>query len=102
MPSLVLYPGPELVPERLDDLVGGHAHVGRPLLEHHEDRADDPADRGDLHAVVVEVGRDGEVVAEQLVRAVDQMDLHRGHDTPDREGQPRPGVGTFAEYGYAQ
>ena len=77
---------PQLVAERLDDLVGGHTDVGGPLLEHHEQRAHDAAHRGDLDAVVVEVRGHGEVVAEQLVCPVDEMDLHRGHDTPQGRG----------------
>jgi hypothetical protein len=72
---------PQLVPERLDHLVGGDAHVGRPLLEHHEQRAHDATHRGDLDALVVEVRRHREMVAEQLICPVHEMDLHCGHDT---------------------
>ena len=68
---------PEVVAERLDHVVGGDAHVGRALLEHPEHRPEDPADRGHLDAVVVEVRRHGEVVTEELVGAVDEVDLHR-------------------------
>ena len=42
---------PEVVAERLDDVVGGHADVRRPLLEHPEHRAEHAAHRGDLDAV---------------------------------------------------
>src|SRR5262245_10649371 len=51
-------------------------------LEHPEDRADDPPHRAKLgRRTPVEGRRRREEVAEQLVRAVDQMDDHEGDDT---------------------
>ena len=67
---------PEVVAERLDHVVGGDAHVGRALLEHPEHRPEHPADRRHLDAVVVEVRRHREVVAEELVGPVDEVHLH--------------------------
>ena len=86
MPALVLVAGPQVVAERLDDVVGGDADVGGAVLEQLEHRAGDPAGRRHLPAVVGEVGRQGEVVAEQLVGAVDEVDVHRPHRGTD--GRP--------------
>ena len=72
-----LVAGPQVVAERLDHVVGGDADVGRALLEHPQHRAEHATDRRDLHAVGVEVRRHAEVVAEELVGAVDEVHLHR-------------------------
>ncbi len=39
-----LVAGPELVPERLDDVIGRHAQMRRAALEHAQDRPDDAPD----------------------------------------------------------
>ena len=50
-----LVPDPQLVAERLDDVVGGHAHVGRALFQHHQHGAQHTPGGGHLHAVGIEV-----------------------------------------------
>ena len=65
-----------LVAEGLDHLVGGDADVGGALLEHSEDRADDRPRGRHLAAVGRHVRWHREVVAEQLVRSVDEVNLH--------------------------
>jgi hypothetical protein len=71
-PGAGLVAGPQVVAERLDDVVRGDADVGGALLEEHQAGADDPS--GGAVPLVL-VGR-GEVVAEQLVGAVDEVDVH--------------------------
>jgi hypothetical protein len=44
---------------------------------HAQERRDDAADGGDLAPVAVARRREGVVVAEKLVRAVDEMDVQR-------------------------
>ncbi len=74
---------PELVAERLDDVVRGHAQVRAAALEHAQDRRDDAAHRPQLGGrAPIEHGRRREEVAEELVRAVDQVDMHGQNDTP--------------------
>ena len=58
-------------------MVGGDAEVGGALFDHLEDGGKDATDGGDLHAVLVLHGREGVKVAEELVGAVDEVDLHR-------------------------
>ena len=71
-----LVSGPEIVAERLDDVVGGDADVGRALLEELQDREDDAPGRADVDPVGRSVLGHREVVAEQLVGAVDEVGLH--------------------------
>ena len=73
-----LVAGPEVVAERLDDVVGGDADVRLAVLDdlehrlqHADDRAERPVDALGEAAQPVEV-------AEQLVRAIDQVDDHSG------------------------
>ena len=54
-PLARLVPRVQVVAERLDHVVGGHAHVRRALLQHHQHRAEHAPGRRDLHAVGVEV-----------------------------------------------
>ena len=61
------------------------------LAQEVEERADDPADRPDGLAPGPGRGWRAEVGAEELERAVDQMDLHSPTSrTPRRAGTPRP------------
>ena len=72
----VLVPRPQVVAERLDDVVGGHADVGGALLQHLQHGARPrPGWRATSSPVVGHVRRQREVVAEQLVGPVDQVDL---------------------------
>ena len=69
---------PSLVAKRLDHVVGCDPHMRGPIVEHRDQRAQHPADGADLTVLRVPVSAPGRVeVAEQLVGAVDQMDLHR-------------------------
>src|SRR2546425_792336 len=62
-----LVTGPQRVAKRFDDVIGGHAQVGRAALEHAEDRPDDTADRAErLGSVPVEGRPRREEVAGQL------------------------------------
>jgi len=65
--------GPEIVAERLDDVVGRDAEVCGAALEHAEDRAQHADDGADFVAVRVGLPRHGIEVPEQLVRAVEEM-----------------------------
>src|SRR5262249_42958057 len=71
-----LVPGPQIVTEGLDDVVGGHAEVRRAALEHLRGRMKDARYRAEwrVHAL----GRPPRAVevAEELVRAVDEVDDH--------------------------
>ena len=72
-----LVPGPEVVAEGLDDVVGCHPDVGGAVGEHPEQREHDAARRADLGAVVGGARRLAEEVPEELVRPVDEMDADR-------------------------
>ncbi len=67
---------PEVVAERLDDLVGGHADVGGPLFEEVVHRPQDPAGGTVGTGLRARLLGQAEVVAEQLVCPVDEMCLH--------------------------
>ena len=69
-------------------MIRRHADVGRTVGQHLEDRAQDATRRGDLHASLVAMRRCAEEVAEQLVGAVDQVDLHGGIESVTEK---RPG-----------
>ena len=62
-------------------MVGGHTDVRRPLPEQLQDRADDAPDGRDLLAGRGAVWGGAEEVAEQLVGAVDEVDLHGGPES---------------------
>ena len=66
----------EIVAERLDHVVAGDADVGRALLEQPDQRREHAAHGAHLLAVRARVRRHREEVPEQLVGAVDQVDLH--------------------------
>src|SRR6185436_985015 len=88
-PFAGLVPGPEVVAERLDDVVGRDAHVRGAGLEHLEDAVQD-AGGGGVRALRLRLAaRASQAVelAEQLVRAVDEVD---DHESPDRSA---PGGG---------
>ena len=71
-----LVTGPEAVAERLDDVIGRHADMGRTRLDQLQHRLQD-ADHGAewLVRALVESAQSVEV-AEQLVGAVDEMNDH--------------------------
>ena len=71
-----LVAGVEIVAEGFDDVVGGDAEVGGAFFDHLEHGGEDASDGGDLHALLVLHGRKGVEVAEELVGAVDEVDLH--------------------------
>ncbi len=90
MPAPGLVAGPQVVAERLDDVVGGHAEVGGPLAQHAEHREHHAPGGADLLAVVGRPWRLAEELAEQLVGPVDQMHLHARSLAgvgPDRHGR---------------
>ena len=66
---------PQAVAERLDDVIGGDAHVRGAAIDHAEDRADDAAHGADLTAVLVARRGHGVEVPEQLIRAVDEVNV---------------------------
>ena len=71
-----LVPRPQLIAERLDDVVGRHADVAGAALDHAEHGAHDPPGCGHLTPAAVDVRRQGEEVAKQLVGAVYEIDVH--------------------------
>src|SRR3954447_7791688 len=75
---------PELVPERLDHVVGGDADVRAVLLEVLEHGVQHA--RGGAVAAVVAAATPAVEVTEELVGAVEEVDDHRGHE----DGRPAP------------
>src|SRR5207249_1372641 len=70
--------GPEIIPEGLDDVVGGDTEVGGPLLDHLQHRMQQARDRAQgLVLAFVEAALAVEV-AEQLIGAVQYMHDHQG------------------------
>ena len=73
-----LVAGPELVTERLDDMVGGNAKMRGALLDHLQDGVEHARDgREGLVLSLVESAQAIEM-AEELVGAVDEMNDHAG------------------------
>ena len=77
---------PHVVAEALDHVVGGDADVCRAVLHQHQGRADHAGGRRIRMSVAVPRRRT-EVLAEQLVGAVDQMNTH-GAQPYDPEHAP--------------
>ena len=69
---------PQPVAERLDDVIGRHRDVRGAAGDHAQHRREHASHRADLHAVRVTRRRHRIVVPEQLVRAVDQVNVHAG------------------------
>src|SRR5262249_37710821 len=68
---------PQVVAERLDDVIRRDAEVRRAALEEADHRRDDRSCPTYLDALVVHVSRPGrKVLAEELVRAVDEVHAH--------------------------
>ena len=70
---------PEVVAERLDDVVAGDTDVGRTLLEQLQcggEDTDGGVERAGVTRRVAAAPHASEVLAEQLVRSVDEVDLH--------------------------
>ena len=78
MPAPGLVSGPEPVAKRLDDVIGRDADVRRAAVDHAEDGGDHAADGGHFPAVGVARRRERVVVAEQLVGAVDEINVQLG------------------------
>ena len=76
MPCAGLVARPQLVAERLDDVIGRDADVRGPRRHHAEQRRDHAAHGPDFAAVAHRGRGHREVVPEQLVGAVDQIDVH--------------------------
>ena len=71
-----LVAGPQVVAKRLDHVICGDAEVGDSARQQGGDRPHDASRCPHLGAVVGERGRASEELAEQLVGAVDEVDLH--------------------------
>ena len=71
-----LVAGPQVVAKRLDDVIGGDPDVGDALGEERRHRPEHAPRRSHLGPVVGSRGRPAEELAEELVGAVDQVDLH--------------------------
>jgi hypothetical protein len=71
-----LVAGPQPVAERLDDVVGGHAYVAGAGVDHAEHRIEHAAHRTHFAAIGIARRRHRVIVAEQLVGAVDEVDVH--------------------------
>ena len=69
----------QVVAERLDHPVGGHPDVGGSVRQQPEHGTQHPTGGRHLHALGGDVGRHGEVVAEELVGAVHQVDVDADH-----------------------
>ena len=69
--------GPQLVAERLDHVIGGDADVRRAGLEHLRDGAEHAGDRAERAVAFLFRAPVAVEMAEQLVRAVDEMNDHR-------------------------
>src|SRR5262249_45603011 len=79
-----LVAGPEVVAKGFDDVIRRHPEMRGAALEHAEHRGHDATDGAQLlRCGALERGRGREEVAEQLVGAVDQMDVHDPNDTPN-------------------
>ena len=68
--------GIEVIPKRLDDVIGRDAHVRRAGFEELQHGAEHPRHRGVGRVLPLGAATDAVEVAEQLVGAVDQVDDH--------------------------
>jgi hypothetical protein len=73
-----LVTGPQVVAERLDDVISGHSNVSSAVGHHAEDRHDHATGGPYLAPVISLTRRLAVEVSEELVRAVDEMDIHGG------------------------
>src|SRR5438132_4624731 len=69
---------PQIVAERFDDVIGGHADVRRPLFDHLEYAVQHSAHAAEARVDAVRRSAGAVEMAEQLVRAVDEVDDHAG------------------------
>ena len=74
LPCLVL--GPEVIAERLDDVVGGHTEVRGSLLDHRQYRVQHTDDRREGFVFTLGGTALAVELAEQLVGAVQEMNDH--------------------------
>ena len=78
---------PQSVAKRFDDVIGRNGDVRGAALDHAQHRGEDASDRGHFAAVLIPRGRQRVVVPEQLVCAVDQIDVQGATPTqPYRTG----------------
>src|SRR2546427_507227 len=74
LPGLVV--GPEVVAERLDDVIGRHTDVSRSGLDHLQYRMQHAADGAEALILALAEMAPAVKLAEQLVRTVDEMNDH--------------------------
>src|SRR6266571_3157320 len=74
LPGLVV--GPEVVAERLDDVIGCHTDVSRSGLDHLQYRMQHAADSAEALILALAEMAPAVKLAEQLVRAVEGMNYH--------------------------
>src|SRR5262249_47336871 len=75
-PLACLITGPQLIPERLDDVIGCDRQVRGDAVEEREDRSDDAAYGGDFAPVLRFRRRQRVIVSKEFVRAVDEIHIH--------------------------
>ncbi len=80
LPRLVA--GPERVAERFDDVIGRHADVRGPVLEHLEHGMEDANRRAEGRIIDFSGAPQAVEMAEQLVGAINQVNDHRGPARP--------------------
>src|SRR5437764_13962040 len=68
--------GPEIVAERLDDVIGGDTDVRRTGLDHLQHRVQYARDGAEGFVLALVPAALAVEVAEQLIRSVDQVDYH--------------------------
>ena len=68
-------PWPQAVAKRFDHVIGGDRDVSGALIDHPEHRGNNAANRGNLTPVFIACGWQRVIMPEQLVGAVNQMDV---------------------------
>ena len=70
-----LIPRPQLITERLDDVIGRNRNVGCAAFDHAQYRSKDSADGSDFVTLAIVCGRQRVVVPEEFVRAVYEVNF---------------------------
>jgi protein tyrosine/serine phosphatase len=70
-----LYPGPQVVAERLNDVVRRDRDVGGAALDHAQNGREYTSNGGNLVTIPIACGWQRVEVAEQLVCAIDQINV---------------------------